>query len=72
LRCLYTIQNHLDDYNFLPFSRAKSQRIASRILLLGSGADMMAVRYDDWNINFKTIEGNLLNGQAHTTTAPSS
>jgi arylsulfatase len=30
----------------------------------------MALRYDDWKVSFKTVKGNLFNGQVETTQAP--
>ena len=30
----------------------------------------MALRYDDWKVSFKTIKGNLFNGQVETTDVP--
>jgi hypothetical protein len=31
---------------------------------------MMAMRYDEWKISFKTIKGNLFTGEAQSTQAP--
>ena len=36
----------------------------------GSNADLMALRYDDWKVSFKTFSGNLFTGQVETTSAP--
>jgi arylsulfatase A-like enzyme len=66
-----TFKNHLDGYNFIPFFKGE---VASgprhEFFYFGPDSDLLAMRYDDWKINFKTIKGNLFNGQIETTTAP--
>jgi arylsulfatase A-like enzyme len=66
-----TFKNHLDGYNFLPFFKGDvAAGPRHEFFYFGSDADLMAMRYDDWKVSFKTIKGNLFNGQIETTTAP--
>jgi hypothetical protein len=52
--------------------QGRNRRRAARheFFYFGAGADLMALRYDDWKVSFKTIKGNLFNGQVETTGAP--
>jgi arylsulfatase A-like enzyme len=66
-----TFKSHLDGYNFVPLFKgevAKGPR--HEFFYFGPDADLLAMRYDEWKINFKTIKGNLFSGQVETTTAP--
>jgi arylsulfatase A-like enzyme len=66
-----TFKNHLDGYNFMPFFKGEvAAGPRHEFFYFGPDADLLAMRYDDWKINFKTIKGNLFNGQVETTTAP--
>ena len=66
-----TFKNHLDGYNFTPFFKGEvTGGPRHEFFYFGTGADLMAVRYDDWKISFKTIKGNLFSGSVETTTAP--
>jgi arylsulfatase A-like enzyme len=66
-----TFKNHLDGYNFGPFFKGEvTAGPRHEFFYFGSGADLMALRYDDWKVSFKTIKGNLFSGQVETTTAP--
>jgi arylsulfatase A-like enzyme len=66
-----TFKNHLDGYNFMPFFKGEvAAGPRHEFFYFGPDADLLAMRYDDWKINFKTIKGNLFNGQIETTTAP--
>ncbi|TPG33939.1 arylsulfatase [Flavobacterium pectinovorum] len=66
-----TFKNHLDGYNFVPFFKGEvTTGPRHEFFYFGSGADLMALRYDDWKVSFKTIKGNLFSGQVETTTAP--
>lgn len=66
-----TFKNHLDGYNFVPFFKGEvTVGPRHEFFYFGSGADLMALRYDDWKVSFKTIKGNLFSGQVETTTAP--
>jgi arylsulfatase A-like enzyme len=66
-----TFKNHLDGYNFMPFFKGEvAAGPRHEFFYFGPDADLLAMRYDDWKINFKTIKGNLFSGQIETTTAP--
>jgi arylsulfatase A-like enzyme len=66
-----TFKNHLDGYNFMPFFKGEvAAGPRKEFFYFGPDADLLAMRYDEWKINFKTIKGNLFNGQIETTTAP--
>jgi arylsulfatase A-like enzyme len=66
-----TFKVHLDGYNFMPFFKGEvAAGPRHEFFYFGSGADLMALRYDDWKVSFKTIKGNLFNGSVETTTAP--
>lgn len=66
-----TFKNHLDGYNFMPFFKGDvAAGPRHEFFYFGPDADLLAMRYDEWKISFKTIKGNLFNGQIETTTAP--
>jgi arylsulfatase A-like enzyme len=66
-----TFKNHLDGYNFMPFFKGEVPAgPRHEFFYFGPDADLLAMRYDEWKINFKTIKGNLFSGQIETTTAP--
>ena len=59
-----TFKVHLDGYNFLPFFKgevAKGPR--HEIFYFDDGANLNALRYDDWKITFQVLEGNIFNGK---------
>jgi arylsulfatase len=59
-----TFKNHLDGYNFLPFFKGEvSQGPRHEIFYFDDGANLNAVRYDDWKITFQVLEGNIFNGK---------
>jgi arylsulfatase A-like enzyme len=66
-----TYKTHLDGYNFMPFFKgeeAKGPR--HEIMYFDDSASLNAVRYDDWKITFKYIEGNFFNGKEVTPNMP--
>jgi arylsulfatase A-like enzyme len=66
-----TFKNHLDGYNFMPLFKGEvAEGPRHEFFYFGPDADLLAMRYDDWKISFKTIKGNLFNGQVESTTAP--
>jgi arylsulfatase len=59
-----TFKTHLDGYNFLPFFKgevATSPR--HEIFYFDDGANLNALRYDDWKVTFQVLEGNFFNGK---------
>jgi arylsulfatase A-like enzyme len=66
-----TFKTHLDGYNFLPyFNGDVAAGPRHEFFYFSNTADMMAVRYDEWKISFKTIKGNLFTGTPSSTQAP--
>ena len=62
---------HLDGYNFQPFFKGEVDKGPRReFFYFTDNADLHALRYDDWKISFKTMNGNLLNGTVVETNAP--
>jgi arylsulfatase A-like enzyme len=66
-----TFRNHLDGYNFMPFFEGKVADSPRReFFYFSDNADLMALRYDQWKITFKTIVGNLFSGKEDMTNVP--
>jgi len=66
-----TFKTHLDGYNFLPYFNGEvAAGPRHEFFYFSNTADMMAMRYDEWKISFKTIKGNLFTGTPSSTQAP--
>jgi arylsulfatase len=66
-----TFRNHLDGYNFKPFFEGTVAESPRReFFYFSDNADLMAVRYNEWKITFKTIVGNLFSGKEDSTNVP--
>ncbi|WP_455241518.1 arylsulfatase [Petrachloros mirabilis] len=66
-----TFKNHLDGYNFLPYFRGEAAESPRReFFYFTDNADLIALRYNDWKISFKTIKGNLFTGKEDSTNVP--
>jgi arylsulfatase len=66
-----TFKSHLDGYNFEPFFKgAVASGPRHEIFYFDDGANLNALRYDDWKITFQTLEGNFFNGQRATPNMP--
>jgi len=66
-----TFKNRLDGYNFLPFFKGEVKAGPRReFFYFSDNADLMAVRYDEWKLAFKTIDGNLFTGKEDSTNVP--
>jgi arylsulfatase A-like enzyme len=62
---------HLDGYNFLPFLKGDTDKgPRQEFFYFSDDGDLMALRYDDWKISFKTIKGNLFTGTKESTNVP--
>jgi arylsulfatase A-like enzyme len=62
---------HLDGYNFLPFLKGDTDKgPRQEFFYFSDDGDLMALRYDDWKISFKTIKGNLFTGTKEDTNVP--
>jgi arylsulfatase A-like enzyme len=66
-----TFKNHLDGYNFMPYFEGKeAQGPRKEFFYFTDNADLMAVRYNNWKVTFKTIKGNLFTGSEESTNVP--
>jgi arylsulfatase len=66
-----TFKNHLDGYNFMPFFKGEATAgPRHEFFYFSDNADLMALRYNDWKIAFKTIKGNLFTGKEDSTNVP--
>jgi arylsulfatase len=62
---------HLDGYNFVPFFKGEVPQGPRReFFYFTDNADLFAVRYADWKVSFKTIDGNLFSGQVRESNVP--
>jgi arylsulfatase A-like enzyme len=66
-----TFKNHLDGYDFTPYFKGDVAEGPRReFFYFSDNADLMAVRYNAWKLNFKTIVGNLFTGKEDSTNVP--
>jgi arylsulfatase A-like enzyme len=66
-----TFRTYLDGYNFVPFFKGEAAHgPRHEFFYFSDNADLMALRYNDWKISFKTIQGNLFTGTEATTNVP--
>ncbi len=66
-----TFKNHLDGYNFMPYFKGDAATgPRHEFFYFSDNGDLMALRYDDWKIAFKTIQGNLFTGKEDSTNVP--
>ena len=66
-----TFKTHLDGYNFMPYFKGEVAKGPRReFFYFTDNGDLMAVRYDDWKVSFKTIKGNLFTGTEESTNVP--
>jgi arylsulfatase A-like enzyme len=66
-----TFRVHLDGYDFTPYFQGDVAEGPRReIFYFSDNADLMAVRYNAWKLNFKTIVGNLFTGKEDSTNVP--
>lgn len=62
---------HLDGYNFMPYFKGEAKEGPRKeFFYFSDNADLMALRYDNWKISFKTIKGNLFTGTEESTNVP--
>jgi arylsulfatase A-like enzyme len=66
-----TFKTHLDGYNFMPYFQGQvAEGPRHEFFYFSDNADLMALRYNDWKIAFKTIEGNLFTGKEDSSNVP--
>ena len=54
----------------MPFFKAGGKGPRREIIYFDDGANLNALRYDDWKITFRYLEGNIFNGQRVTPNMP--
>ena len=58
-----TFKIHADGYNFLPYFKGDVKKgPREQILYFGQGGELNAVRWNDWKVNFASMEGNIATG----------
>ncbi|MCG7490434.1 arylsulfatase [Vibrio sp. Of14-4] len=51
---------HIDGYNFMPYFQGKQEKGPRESLMyFSSNGELNAVRWNDWKLNFATMEGNI-------------
>jgi arylsulfatase A-like enzyme len=66
-----TFKVHLDGHNFMPYFKGEVDKGPRKeFFYFSDNADLMAVRYDNWKLSFKTIKGNLFTGTEESTNVP--
>jgi arylsulfatase A-like enzyme len=66
-----TFKTHLDGYNFMPFFKGEAKEgPRHEFFYFTDNGDLVALRYNDWKLSFKTIKGNLFTGSVETTNVP--
>jgi len=66
-----TFKNHLDGYNFLPFFKGDvANGPRHEFFYFTDSGDLTALRYNQWKVSFKTIQGNLFTGKEDSTNVP--
>lgn len=65
------LKTHLDGYNFMPYFKGEvAADPRKEFFYFRDNADLMAVRYEQWKLAFKTIDGNLFTGKEDSTNVP--
>ena len=58
-----TFKINADGYNFLPYFKGDVKKgPREQILYFGQGGELNAVRWNDWKVNFASMEGNIATG----------
>jgi len=66
-----TFKVHADGYNFLPFLKGEVKKSPrEEIFYFGQGGELNAVRWNDWKVNFASMEGNIATGTRKVTAWP--
>ena len=62
---------HLDGYNFLPYFKGDTKKgPRDTIYYFGQGGELNAVRWNDWKVNFASVNGNIAFGNRVVTNWP--
>ena len=66
-----TFKIHADGYNFIPFLKGDVKKgPREQILYFGQGGELNAVRWNDWKVNFASVNGNIATGTRDVTGWP--
>jgi arylsulfatase len=66
-----TFKVHADGYNFLPYFKGEAKKAPrEEIFYFGQGGELNAVRWNDWKVNFASIDGNIATGTRKVTSWP--
>lgn len=66
-----TFKVHADGYNFLPFFKGEAKKgPREQIMYFGQGGELNAVRWNDWKVNFASMQGNIATGTRQVTGWP--
>jgi arylsulfatase A-like enzyme len=66
-----TFKTYLDGYNFMPyFTGQVPESPRHEFFYFSDNGDLMALRYNDWKVAFKSIKGNLFTGTEESTNVP--
>jgi len=66
-----TFKIHADGYNFLPYFKGEAKKAPrEEIFYFGQGGELNAVRWNDWKVNFASIDGNIATGTRKVTSWP--
>lgn len=66
-----TFKVHADGYNFMPYFKGETKKgPRAQILYFSQGGDLNAVRWNDWKVNFASMEGNIATGTRQVTGWP--
>ena len=66
-----TFKIQLVGYNFQPFFKGQlGEGPCHEFFYFTDNADLHALRYDDWKVSFKTIDGNLFTGKVLESNVP--
>jgi arylsulfatase len=66
-----TFKVHADGYNFIPFFKGEVEKgPREQIFYFGQGGELNAVRWNDWKVNFASMQGNIATGTRMVTGWP--
>jgi arylsulfatase A-like enzyme len=66
-----TFKNHIDGYNFVPFFKGDTAHGPRQdFFYFSDNADLNAIRFRDWKIEFAWVKGNLFTGQQESLNVP--
>ncbi|GLT13698.1 arylsulfatase [Vibrio algivorus] len=62
---------HIDGYNFLPYFKGETDKAPrDSLLYFSANGELNAIRWEDWKLNFATMEGDITNAVRFTPNWP--